>query len=217
MKLFKFISIIFAIAIIGCQQPKKELILQDDEVGLIGYGSLTSIESMEETLGRKYEGYFDVVELKDYKRNWKVFMPNRNDMYDPYFTIRNGDTVYPKNILYLNIDSFPNSSLNGCLFVIKKSELAEFDKREWIYRRVEVTKNIDGLNIINGKVFAYTALDEFKASNPIDSNLFAVRKTYLDIVDTAFKHLSPEYKNRFFKTTEPYAKNLVIDDIALEK
>ena len=69
MKLFKFISIIFAIAIIGCQQPKKELILQDNEVGLIGYGSLTSIESMEETLGRKYEGYFDVVELKDYKRN----------------------------------------------------------------------------------------------------------------------------------------------------
>lgn len=81
-------------------------------------------------------------------------MPNRNDMYNPYFTIRNGDTVYPKNILYLNIDSFPNSSLNGCLFVVNKSELAEFDKREWIYRRVDVTKNIEGLNIINDKVFA---------------------------------------------------------------
>lgn len=216
MRVFNFIFLFFAFVILGCMQSKKELKLRDDEVGLIGYGSLTSIESMEETLGRKYDGFFDVVELKDYKRNWKVFMPNRNDMYDPYFTIRNGDTVYPKNILYLNIDSFPSGSLNGCLFVIKKSELSEFDKREWIYRRVDVTKNIDGLDIANGKVYAYTALDEFKASNPVDSNIFAVRKTYLDIVDSAFKHLNPEYKNRFFQTTEPYEKNLVIDDMTLE-
>lgn len=62
MRLLKFVSIIFAFTKIGCQQPNKELKLQDDEVGLIGYCSLTSIESMEETLERKYNGYFDVVE-----------------------------------------------------------------------------------------------------------------------------------------------------------
>lgn len=216
MRLIIFAFLLFIIVISGCQKNEKELFIKDDEVGLIGYGSLTSIESMEETLGRKYEGFFDVVELNDYKRNWKVFMPNKNDLYPAYFKIQNGDTIFPINIMYLNIDSSPNSSLNGCLFVVKKSELADFDEREWIYKRIDVTDNIEGLDIKNGKVYAYTALDKYKVPSPVDSNLFAVRKTYLDIIDSAFNHLNKDYKDRFFQTTEPFEKNLVIEDLYIE-
>lgn len=217
MKLSKIALTLCLLLIVGCQQSKNELTLKDDEVGIIGYGSLTSVKSMEETLGRKYDGFFEVVELKDYKRNWKVFMPNRNDLYEPYFFVRNNDTVYPQNILYLNMDSSQDSRLNGCLFVVKKSELADFDKREWIYKRVDVTKNIEGLKINNGNVYAYTALDEFKVPANADSGLFALRRTYLDIVDSAFRYLNPEYKTRFFETTEPYDEKLVIDDKTLDE
>lgn len=207
-----YISIIVFILFLSSATMNKNpetIILKEDEVGIIGYGSLISIESMEKTLGRKYTGIFKTVKLIGWKRNWRVWIPNKSK----YYSLVNGDTIFPERILYLNIDSDIHSNLNCCLFIINKNEMAEFDKREWVYKRVDVTKNLENIRIQNGFAYAYTAIEDFKLKENATPFKYGVRNSYLKILENGFNSLGRDFRNEYNNSTEHFNENLIFMDM----
>lgn len=212
------LSVFLMIVFTSCtdRQPEiKEIKIEPDEVGIIGYGSLTSVKSMESSLGREYKGIFEVTRLKGWKRKWNVFMPNEGE-HKKFYYLEKDSAVFPKRIIYLNIEKDPDSFLNCCLFVIKKDDLLKFDQREWIYSKEDVSDNLENIKIVGGKVYAYVALDQFILKEPTSKNEAAIRKTYLDILDAAFLDLGESYKKEFYKTTEAFPDSIVVKDLKVK-
>lgn len=192
----------------------QQIVLNPTEIGIIGYGSLTSKKSMEKTLNRPYDGVFEMVELHNWTRNWYASMPNDGkNGYSRFYTVIDSQKVFPKKILYLNISPEEDEFINCCLFVIDTSELKLISSREWIYNEVDVSGDLS-TKIIGSKVIAYQVKPEFLdisiASKTIEE--CAVRYTYQQTIDDAFNNLGANYKNTFYQTTMPYPKDLLIDD-----
>jgi hypothetical protein len=195
-------------------QQYQSIKIKPGEIGIIGYGSLTSKESMEKTLNRPYDGIFEVVELRHWERNWYASMLNDGQNgYSRFYTEIDGQKIFPKNILYLNINPKEDTYINCCLFVIDSSELTLFTSREWIYNEVDITDDLS-VDIVGGKVIAYQAKPEYYDAS-ITSKTFeecAVRYSYQQTLNDAFKDLGESYKRTFYKTTIPYPKDLLIMD-----
>lgn len=212
------LSVVFVLLFAACihRQPEtKEIKLAQDEVAIIGYGSLASVKSMENSLGREYKGVFEVTRLKGWQRKWNVFMPNEGEHKKFYYT-ENDSAIFPKRILYLNIEKEPDSFLNCCLFVIKKDDLLKFDQREWIYSKEEVSDDLENIKIVGGKAYAYVALDQYILREFTSKNDAAIRKTYLDILDAAFQDLGDGYKKEFYQTTVAFPDSIVVPDIKVK-
>jgi hypothetical protein len=216
----KLVHIIF-ILVLGCssqQTPHKmqEIIqLQDNEVALFGYGSLNSVQSMERTLGRKYDGIFKTVYLQGWKRMWNVAMPNTGE-YKRFYFEENNQKIYPENILYLNIEKDESSTINGCLFIIQKSELKLFDEREWIYRKEDISQQLSNIQIKNGKAWVYVALDKHILNDVKSSQKAIIRQTYLDILEDAFEDLGKEFEDFYHQSTQTVPQHLVVKDRRIE-
>ncbi|HRB70825.1 MAG TPA: hypothetical protein PK776_03165 [Flavobacterium sp.] len=209
-----FLLLIFT-SCVNRQPVTKEIKLEQDEVAIIGYGSLASTKSMEKSLGREYTGVFEVTRLKGWKRLWNVFMPNEKE-YKKFYYLEKDSMVFPKRIIYLNIEKDPKSFLNCCLFVIKKEDLLKFDQREWIYSREDVSNDLENIKIVGGTAYAYVALDQFIVKKSMSKNNAAIRKTYLDFLDAAFQDRGEDYKKEFYQTTIPFADSIVVQDLKVE-
>lgn len=181
--------------------------LGSDEAALFGFGSLCSLASMERTLGRRYDGPCLRCDLKNWRRGWDVAMPNSTF----YARIASGP-MRPRNILYLNIRRQKGSSVAGMLFVVSNSDLEGFDRREWIYDRVDVAAELSGVRVEGGEAIAYVAKPRYVMRNPASPSVAAVRATYLRILDEAFRDLGEEFRTAYERTTDPIPQRLVIDD-----
>ena len=191
----------------NCDDIKTTIILNEDEVGMFGYGSLVNLASMEKTLNHEYSGPIILSYLKNWQRGWSVVMPN-SFFYEetpkgPYF---------PKYILYLNVTQSEGDEVFGALFVIKKDEMAGFKQREWIYDFYDVADQLKGVKVIGGPVYTCVAKDKYKV-NKLDKDTMAVRATYIKMVEEAYKSNSKQSLEEYFKTTVSIPKQFIIKDL----
>lgn len=172
--------------------------LAEGQSAVFGYGSLLSRASMEVTLGREYGGPFMVAALDGWRRAWNVQMPNRTF----FERTPDGDFV-PKHIIYLNIRRAIGDSVNGTLFVVEPDELIAFDRREWIYDRVDVTGVVQGVSVVGGRVFVYVAKPEWLVCADGCRDDAAVRQTYMQTVERGLSELGSKFRAQFERTTDP--------------
>jgi hypothetical protein len=70
------VLILFLSSISGFAAKRKSTMeIPEGSAGIIAYGSLMSLPSMEQTLGHKYEGPIRQVHLKGYERVWICLRP----------------------------------------------------------------------------------------------------------------------------------------------
>jgi hypothetical protein len=144
---------------------KSTLEMPEGSAGIIAYGSLISLPSMEQTLGHKYTGPIYEVHLKGYERVWTCVRP----FNDPqaiaggakkivaYF-LRDSERIPIIGAAELNIYPKKKGRINGVLYLITNEELLSLDKRERGYRRVDVTDKIEEFRFRGGKVYVYEGL-----------------------------------------------------------
>jgi len=107
-------------------------------------------------------------------------------------------------------------SVTGTLFVVNAEDLARFDRREWIYDRVNVTDLLRGVTVEGGSAWVYCGKPEHVSEFPATRKLGAVRRTYLDILADGHQSLGPDFVRAYETSTDPVPESLVIDDVRRE-
>lgn len=188
--------------------PITEIHLKPGEHAIFGYGSLLSVASLERTLGRPYGGPFVVCAIDGWRRRWNVAMPN------DVFAYRDKDAwVTPAKIFYLNVEPEAGALVNGILFVVNSDDLERFDRREWIYDRVNVTSVLRGVHVDGGAAWVYRGKPEHVFTHPTSPSEGAIRRTYIDILDTGHRQLGADFTRAYDATTDPIPQSLVVDDV----
>lgn len=182
----------------------------EGQVGLIGYGSLMSQESMELTLGRPYTGVIRKIHLQGYQRAWNILVPNTGTA--AYTCSGENGMIKPETLIFLNIQTAEAQSMNCCLYILEETDLAAFDAREIGYQRIEVSQHILETDIPELAVYAYKALPAFTAeadeNNP-GKNVILLQ--YLEILERAFDVLGSSFEQEFQESTVPLDPSLVLD------
>ena len=218
------IFILFLILIVSftsCSTKMKKPVIEikENEVGMIGYGSLLSLKSMESSLGRKYTDSVYQIHLLGYQREWTWSIPNDDKNFSEEhlntdgFYVEGNDTIPFKKRVYLNIRVEEATKMNCMLYIISKEELLKFDKREIGFQRLDVTDKIEELNFKGGKVYVYQASPAYGGQPSSDRKINVISKTYIDLVSHACDSLGAEYKKEFDATTIPYDPNIVAEKI----
>ena len=171
--------------------------LEDDEVAIFGYGSLMLCESLEDDLEHLYTGPFIQCHLNNFTRSWSA-----NYLLGP--------SSPSKSITSLNIESKQGEIINGMLFVIKKSELANYDYRESNYNRLQVNDLVTDVTIQNGPIYTYSAKPQHTVhtENLSHSDTF-IAEDYVEIINEALAILGDDFADEFRQSTQPTPENLV--------
>jgi hypothetical protein len=178
------------------------------EHALFAYGSLLSIASLERTLGRSYRGPLMVCSIEGWRRRWNVAMPN------DVFAYRDKDGwVTPQRIFYLNVERQSRERVSGVLFVVNADDLERFDRREWIYDRVEVTTVLRGVSVEGGAAWVYCGKPDYVFDHPSSRQFGAVRRSYLNILADGHRALGQDFVHAYEESTDPVPESLVIDDV----
>lgn len=225
-KSFLFAYLIFSLLFTfsACQESNKKatLAIPEGKVGMIGYGSLTSLQSIEEVLGRKYQDSIYLVHLDGYERSWNFVGANNDPKLPPElltydsFYIKNNDTIPFQKTMFLNIIENKAVQLNCVLYYVTLQELAMFDEMELGYTRIDVTNKIPEYTIEKGVVYAYKALPEYEYNPETDKDISILEKSYVDLVLDAYKARGASYKNEFDNTTIPADSNLIAPVIRIK-
>lgn len=193
---------------------KSIITIKDGKVGMIGYGMLSSPESLEEILGKKYQDSIYRIHLNGLQRAWNFVAPNN----DPNFTadikyeslcLKNNCAIPYEKSIFLNIIENKNIRLNCTLYFLTYEELAFFDEFELGYTRIDVTDRVEEYNFKNGKVYAYKALPAYEYDAINDKDKSIIEKDYLDLVLASYKHMGNKHKLEFEQSTLPHDPNLV--------
>lgn len=195
---------------------KSTIKIKDNKVGMIGYGMLSSLEAIEEVLGRKYNDSIYWVHLEGFQRAWN-FVGANNDpnlpaeylSYDSFY-IKENDTIPYQKSIFLNIMENKEVLLNCALYFVTLEELAMFDGMEIGYKRVDVTDRILEYQFGNGIVYAYKALPEYEY-NATNNNkeISIIDQRYLDLVLASYDTQGSESRKEFDLSTIPHDPNLV--------
>ncbi|MEG3656727.1 hypothetical protein V5097_04885 [Arenibacter palladensis] len=195
---------------------KSTIKIQEGKVGMIGYGMLSSLKSVEEVLGRKYQDSIYLVHLNGLQRAWNFVAPNNDPNfpaeyinYESHSIDNNSKMTYEKSI-FLNIIENKDIRLNCTLYFVTPEELALFDEFELGYTRIDVTDRVEEYNFENGIIYAYKALpsNEFNPERDRDNSI--VEKGYLDLVLASYDTLGIMYRKEFDNSTIPPDPNLVV-------
>ena len=191
---------------------KEPLHIPNGKVGLSGYGSLMSIQSMQKSLGHEYNEKSLTVHIKGYERVWNCAEPN-NGAIRPnvsYFVME-GDTIFPRHIIWLNVQPNENKLMNACLYIIDRAELKLFDTREIAYDRISVKNKLGEFEITNGDVYMYIAKAEctIKPSEDMRENI--IYRDYIKIVEEdAILPLGENFRNEYYATTIPFSPKILM-------
>lgn len=194
---------------------KSTIKIQEGKVGMIGYGMLSSLESLEEILGRKYQDPIYWIHLNGMQRAWNFVAPNNDPNfpaeYIKYesFCLKNNNAIPYEKSIFLNIIENKDIRLNCTLYFLTHEELALFDQFELGYTRIDVTDRVEEYYFENGKVYAYKALPAYEYDAINDEDKSIIEKGYLDIVLASYDNLGNEHKLEFEQSTLPHDPNLV--------
>jgi hypothetical protein len=181
--------------------------LQSGHVAIFGYGSLCSIRSVERTLAKPYQGPYLTCAVRGWRRCWDIAEPN-----DRFYTQTSSGRLYPKSILYLNVRPAETGLLNGVLFVVDQEMLAGFDRREWVYDRVEIAPQLERVRVEGGPAYLYVGRPQHRLENVPTLEVAAIRTTYLGILQDAFAAHGPTFRAEYESSTDPLPEGLVIKD-----
>ena len=207
---------IIVCVLLSCSTQKKKTTIQIPPglVGLVGYGSLMSRQSMESTLQRAYNDSAYLINLQGFQREWNLHLSLKDtrlpESYSnrDWFYISANDTISFNNVIALNIMLSENSRMNCVLYFITQNELAGFDEREFAYDRIDVTNKIKEFDFKGGKVYAYKAKPEQIYRPQIDSDNSKINQSYVDLVINACDSIGGEFRNEYEKSTKPYNPTL---------
>ncbi len=218
--------ILFLTSISGFAEKRKSTMeIPEGSAGIIAYGSLMSLPSMEQTLGHKYEGPIRQVHLKGYERAWICLRPINDPRANPAtrekidaFYLRDNERVPFIGAVELNIHPKKRGRINGILYLITNEELMRFDKREYNYRRVDVTDKIEEFRFRGGKVYVYEGLPDRTSGFSPDKGTYILIKEFVDLVTGACDAIGKNFRGEFDKTTKPCPYQVVpLKNIIWEK
>ena len=215
LKTIIILALILPLISTSCLTGKKKTIeIKEGLVGMIGYGSLMSLKSFEQTLGHKYTDSIYQVHLNDYLREWSYFLPindpqsnSKNDLKYYGFILQNTDSIPFDGIINLNISLKKKSKINCILYLITPDDLIKFDKREIDYQKVDVTNKIEEYSFKAGKVYAYEHIPDpqFK----FDETKYILIKDYVDLITKACDSIGMNFRKEFDNSTMPYTGQIV--------
>ena len=213
------ISIVISVLLSSCGGKKKVFHIPDGHVGMFGYGSLMSKNFIDSGLLEKnYDGPFLLAHLNNYERSWTFAWPSTipfanadGNYYKDYVLIEN-DTIYPQNLVYLNIKEDSNASINGVLYIVPEADLPTYDDWELGYERIDVSDFIRDYHIKGGPVFAYKALPDFvmEADNDFSRNI--IELSYIKIIEDAFDYWGKEFSTEFRISTESIDSTIIMNN-----
>jgi len=183
----------------------RTIAMHADERAIFGYGSLLLKRSMEKTLGRAYRQPLAICGVRGWRRSWDAFMPNAGKYVDE-------SGIAPANIIYLNVRPASGALLNGVLYVVPQAAMTDFDSREWVYGRIEVTELLSGVEVRGGNAWMYAAKPEFVVAQPRRGD-YAIRQTYIDVVQEGLRELGQEFRDGYRASTDVVPAELVIRDV----
>lgn len=178
-------------------------------VGLIAYGSLMSLKSMEQTLGHKYEGPAHRVHLLGYERAWVCVRPwndpeatGRAERIEASF-LRGDERVPLAGAVELNIYPKKKGRINAILYLVTEADLLDLDKRERGYRRVDVTDKIEEIRFRSGNVYVYEGLPRRAKGRAAEQGTYIQIQEFRDMVAGACDALGKEFRDEFDRSTRP--------------
>lgn len=185
---------------------------------IFAYGSLVSPQSLASTIGRTITPGtgMHVVELDGYGRRWnygsKVL---RGD-----WTNDDGVEVIGGLVVSLGVVEAPDETINGVIFSVDETELADLDWRERAYDRIDVSERItplgdsEGLHLTDPIALYFpraSSIDRYEQHR--DAGTAAIRRSYWDLVDDAFGALGDDHLTWYRRTPPP---DVPVHDIALD-
>lgn len=195
----------------GCMKKAKRVLeIPRGSAGIVAYGSLISLPSLEQTLGHPYNGPIHEVRLGGYERMWTCVRPFNDPQaiaagaprIDVHF-LRDGERVPIVGAAELNIYAKKKGRINGILYLITDEELMRLDKREQGYRRVDVTDRIVDFRFRGGKVYVYEGLPRPPVAASADKGIHILIKEFRDLVEGACDLRGKEFREEFDRTTMP--------------
>jgi len=209
--------ILFLSSVSGFAAKRKSTMeIPEGSAGIIAYGSLISLPSMEQTLGHKYEGPVHQVHLTGYERAWTCLRPNNDPLANSVgiekidaFFLRDNERVPFIGTVQLNIHPKKKGRINCILYLITHEELLRFDKREYGYRRVDVTDKIEEFHFRGGKVYVYEGLPGRTGGSSPDKGTYILIKEFVDLVTGACDAIGKNFRGEFDKSTRPFAYQVV--------
>jgi|WetSurMetagenome_2_1015567.scaffolds.fasta_scaffold303929_2 hypothetical protein len=218
------VLVLFCISVSAAKR-KSTMDIPGGSAGIVAYGSLMSLPSMEQTLGHKYQGPVNQIHLTGYEREWICVRPfndpraNSADInkVDAFF-LRGHERVPFTGAAELNIHPKKKGRINAILYLISNAELIRFDKREWGYRRVDVTDRIEEFQFRAGKVYVYEGVPGLAEGTSTKKGTYILIKEFLDLVTGACDALGNNFRDEFDKSTRPCKYEVVsYKDIIWEK
>jgi hypothetical protein len=216
-------SLYFFLVLLQCSPEKPTIEIPAGHIGMIGYGSLMSLKSMQQTLKRKYTDSIYQVHIGGYRREWTFVLKNNDpglteeELNQDGFYIQGRDTIPFQEYVALNIAEDKSSSMNCILYVLPNSELKGFDDREFGYKRIDVTDRIKEFNFTGGRVFAYSAMPGYYRQPLPDPRINVLPKGYVDMVARACDSIGFSFRKEYDKTTVPYDDKILVDRIFWKK
>jgi gamma-glutamyl AIG2-like cyclotransferase len=160
---------------------------------IFGYGSL-ALDLLADV---------EVKRLRGYRRVFGVAADNSEEIAGYKRYRLPGDSVYPDvYVAFLDIVEAPGTTVNGVLAPVDPGTLADLDRRERNYDRVEVTDAIDDPPA--GRVWAYAGSPEGRGRLEAGAaaGTAVVQRRYLDDVHRGFRRLGQAEHDRFVATTD---------------
>lgn len=155
---------------------------------LFGYGSLINLRSLQNALKRRVNAE-DVVQgyLLDYERVWGAA----------------GDIAYEnlgvKRSLFLDVKKRNGAYVNGILVSVTDEEIANLDKREKGYERIDVSENVVPATLCQkSTIYTYT----YKSIERI-SDVSCIPYKYWECICNGAGKFGAKFLEDLIKTTEP--------------
>ena len=201
----------------GSAEEKKSAIkIREGLVGVIGYGTLMLLPSLEKTLGHPYEGPAYQVHVRDYVRGWAYRLPNNDPQVNAAEAekinacfLRNNERIPFAGTVNLNVYPEKNGRINCILYLLTGEDLLKIDKRERDYKRVDVTDKIEEYDFSGGSVYIYEGLPENADTSSSDPKKYILIKEYVDQVTMACDRIGKDFRAEFDKSTRAIAYQIV--------
>jgi hypothetical protein len=209
--------ILFLLSIPGAAATDTSRIeIKEGMAGMIGYGTLMSVPTLEQAVGHTYAGQACQVHVRDYVRGWAYRRPMNDPRGEAAATgkintcfLLNNERIPFDGMVSLNIYPEKNGRMNCILYLLTQEDLLKVDKWEKGYRRVDVTDKIEEYEFSGGRVFIYEGLPEHADTAAADPKKYILIKEYVDQVTTACDSIGKDFRAEFDRSTRAAAYPIV--------